>query len=240
MKFWNDVLDYNFKILQDTHMFKFSIDSILLARFVDLKKSRFSKICDFGTNNAFIPLILSTTTDKIIDAVEIQPEAYEIAVENVIYNKKQNQINVFNDDIKNFVKKRNNGYDLIFCNPPFFKVYEKTKYKKLGENIINARHEKLITLDEVVRAAAIGCKHKGKFVMIHIAERFGEVFESLIKNNFVIKRIQFVHSHLNEEAKKIIIESDFMGNPGMTILPPLIVHTENGEYTNEVVKLFRP
>jgi tRNA1Val (adenine37-N6)-methyltransferase len=77
-------------------------------------------------------------------------------------------------------------------------------------------------------------------VMIHIAERFNEVFETLLKHNFVVKRIRFVHSHLDEEAKKIIIESDFMGNPGMTILPPLIAHEKDGEYTDEVKKLFQP
>src|SRR5699024_5888254 len=159
-------------------------------------------ICDFGTNNAIIPLIVSELCDVPIDAVEIQEAAYEVAIENVKHNNKENQITIFNDDIKEFIKTRNNEYDLILCNPPFFKIHEKTKVRKLSEEIVNARHEKLITLEEVVRAAAIGCKHKGKFVMIHIAERFHEIFEVLIKNNFVIKRIQFVHSHIDEEAKK--------------------------------------
>jgi tRNA1(Val) A37 N6-methylase TrmN6 len=238
MKVWNDVLGYNLKIIQDTHMFKFSIDSILLARFVDPNKSRVRKICDFGTNNAIVPLILSEICNVEIDAVEIQKEAFEIANENVLHNKRNDQINLFNEDIKEFIKSRNNEYDLILCNPPFFKVHEKTKVRKISEAVVNARHETLITLDEVVRAAAIGCKHKGKFVMIHIAERFHEVFESLIKNNFVVKRIQFVHSHINEEAKKIIVEADFMGNPGLTILPPLIAHESDGEYTDDVTKLF--
>jgi tRNA1(Val) A37 N6-methylase TrmN6 len=240
MKVWNNVLGYDLKIIQDTHMFKFSIDSILLARFVDPTKSKVRKICDFGTNNAIIPLILSEICDVDIDAVEIQKEAFDVAVENVQHNQRDKQITVFNDDIKEFVKSRNNMYDLILCNPPFFKVHEKTKVRKLSEFVVNARHEKLVTLDEVVRAAAIGCKHKGKFVMIHIAERFNEVFETLLKHNFVVKRIRFVHSHLDEEAKKIIIESDFMGNPGMTILPPLIAHEKDGEYTDEVKKLFQP
>jgi tRNA1(Val) A37 N6-methylase TrmN6 len=79
-------------------MFKFSIDSILLARFVDSTKSKVRKICDFGTNNAIIPLILSEICDVDIDAVEIQKEAFDVAVENVQHNQRDKQITVFNDD----------------------------------------------------------------------------------------------------------------------------------------------
>ena len=38
MKVLNDLYDYGLKIYQDTEKFKFSLDSLLLAEFVELKK----------------------------------------------------------------------------------------------------------------------------------------------------------------------------------------------------------
>ena len=61
----NDLFDYpNRYILQEKDGFKFSLDSILLAEYVRLKKD--SRILDMCTGNAPIPLILSTKTNNRI------------------------------------------------------------------------------------------------------------------------------------------------------------------------------
>ena len=39
MQVQNDLYDYNLKIYQDDKLFKFSLDSLLLAEFVEIKKS---------------------------------------------------------------------------------------------------------------------------------------------------------------------------------------------------------
>ena len=68
----NDILGYkNRKIYQNDNFFSFSLDSIILANYVNIKKSD-NKICDLCTGNAVIPLILSLRTNKDIDGVEIQ------------------------------------------------------------------------------------------------------------------------------------------------------------------------
>ncbi|ARU90896.1 Methyltransferase [Spiroplasma clarkii] len=88
-------------------MFSFSLDSILLARFYTPKKSD-KLICDFGTNNGIIPLILScyTNDDSKIIGVEINTEAAALAKENLELNKLTNKVEIVNEDIKEFIKNK--------------------------------------------------------------------------------------------------------------------------------------
>ena len=95
----NYVLGYdNLKIYQNTEMFKFSLDSVLLANFVTINPST-KKILDIGTGNAIIPLILSTKTKSKITGVEIQKEVSNLATKSVKINNLDEQINIINKDI---------------------------------------------------------------------------------------------------------------------------------------------
>lgn len=239
MEILNDVLGYkNIKIIQDSEMFNFTLDSILIARFAEFKNT-YKRICDFGTNNAIVPIIISKYTNAIIDGVEIQKEASVIANKNIVLNNLENKIYIINDDIKEFIKEKNNFYDLIFSNPPFFKLLEGSNLNKINEKLIPARHELTITLEEIIRSAAIGCRQKGRLILIHLAERFDEIVVMLNNNNFKIKRIQFVYSREGQDAKKVLIDASYKGNDGVKILKPLYVHkTDSNDYTDEVKRMF--
>ena len=85
-------------IMQDTDMFNFSLDSVLLPNFITINKST-KNVLDIGCGNAPIPLILSTKTDAHITGVEIQKEVYDLALESVKINDLENRIKIINADI---------------------------------------------------------------------------------------------------------------------------------------------
>ena len=92
MEVVNYLLGYkNLKIVQNTDMFNFSLDSVLLPNFVTLNKNT-AKILDIGCGNAPIPLILSTKTSAKIIGVEIQKDVYELALKTVKMNDLEKQI----------------------------------------------------------------------------------------------------------------------------------------------------
>ena len=92
MKVLNDLLwDGDLKIYQNNDGFKMSIDSVLLSNFVTLNNN-VKNILDIGTGNAPIPLMLSKRTNAKITGIEIQESSYALAVDNVLYNKLENQI----------------------------------------------------------------------------------------------------------------------------------------------------
>ena len=83
------------KIVHDNEMFNFSLDSVLLPNFVTLNK-KINKVLDIGCGNAPIPLILSTKTSAKIIGVEIQEDVYNLAIESIELNNKQDQIKIIN------------------------------------------------------------------------------------------------------------------------------------------------
>lgn len=238
MKVTNYLLGYkDLKIVQDNEMFNFSLDSVLLPNFVTINK-KITNILDIGCGNAPIPLILSTKTNAKITGVEIQKEVFELAKESIKINNKENQITLVNDDINNYYKKiETDSFDIITCNPPFFKYLETSNINKNNYKTI-ARHEVKLNLSDLFTIAKKLLKNNGVIAIVHRPERFVEVVEEMKKNNIEPKKVQFIYPKENMEANIMLIEGSKNGNPGLKILPPIYTHLNNGEYTDTIKKYF--
>lgn len=239
MKVINDLLNYNnYKIVQDDDYFNFSLDSVLLPNFIKINKNT-KRILDLGTGNAPIPMILSTLTDAKIYGIELQKEVYDLAVESININNLQNKITLINDNMKNLNKYfEPNSFDIIVCNPPYFKMNEKSNLNESIQKTI-ARHEKEITLSEIISIAKKYLDNNGTFAMVHRTDRLIEIIEEFRKNNIEPKRIRLIYPKVGEESNMFLIEGRKNGRVGLKILHPLIAHHNNGEYTDEVKKMFK-
>ena len=232
----NYLLAYeNMKIIQRKDMFNFSLDTVLLANFCSINKN-VEKIIDFGTNNAAIPLLLSTRTTTNIVGVEIQEEAVDLARKNVALNNLENQITIVNQDIKEYVKN-NRRVKLVVCNPPFFKLGEKSHLND-NEYLQIARHEIAITLEEIIASASFILDHGGKFAMVYRPDRLIETINLLQKYDLEPKRVRFVYPKQGREANTFLIEAIKKGKIGLRIEAPLYSHNEDGSYSDEVMKYF--
>ena len=239
MKVINDLLGYdNLKIVQNPEWFSFSLDSVLLPNFVTLNKD-VRNVLDLGTGNAPIPMILSTLTEKAnIYGIEIQKDVFEMAEESVKLNKLENRIKLINDDMKKLDQYfEANFFDVIVSNPPYFKLEELSK-KNEDEHKTIARHEEKITLSELVKIAKKYLKNNGVFAMVHRSDRLIEIIEEMRKNNIEPKKIQLIYPKKNTNSNMVLIEGKKNGNPGLIIKEPLYIHDENGEYLEEINKLF--
>ena len=238
MEVINDLLNYNkMKIVQNTDWFSFSLDSVLLANFAKINKKT-SMIIDFCTGNAPIPLILSQKTDKNIIGVELQKEVFELAKKSVEINNLSSRIKLYNMDIKELSKMyETDTFDLITCNPPFFKVNPDSK---INDNDIKslARHEITINLNDIFSLARKLLKNNGSICMVHRTDRLIDIIESMKKNNIEPKRIQFVFPKIETESNIVLIEGTKNGNSGLKVLKPLYVHDENGDYLEKIKNMF--
>lgn len=236
MEVVNYLLAYNdLKIIQRKDMFNFSLDTVLLANFCTITKD-VKKIVDFGTNNAAIPLLLSTRTKKNILGIEIQSEAVELAKKNILLNKLDNQIEIIHADINEYVKNALK-VGLVICNPPFFKVDEESN---LNENkfLTIARHEIKIDLEGIIKCAAIILDNRGRFAMVHRPDRMIEILNLMQKYEIEPKRIRFVYPKVGRESHVLLVEGMYKGKKGLRIEPPLYAHNNDGSYSNEVRKMF--
>lgn len=219
----NDLFDYNdLKIYQDEEKFKFSLDSILLAEFVNLKKNP-QLIVDFCTGNAPIPLILSTKTKANIYGFELQKSIYELGYLSVLENKLENQIKIVNANIKEaFEYILPESVDIVTCNPPYFKYDKESIINDDREKAI-ARHEIEMTFEDIVVSAKYILKNKGCLYIVHRVDRLEELISHLSKYSFAVKRLQFVYSNFQKNAIMVLIKAVKNGQIGMKVNPPLNV-----------------
>ena len=222
MKEINDLYDYGYKIVQNSDYFKFSLDSMLLANFVNINMSD-SKLLDFCTGNCPIPIILSNSIKNIV-AFEVQKEIYELGDESLKLNN-INNVKLINDDIKNIGNYYEEGYfDIITCNPPYFKVIDSSRINDNNVKAI-ARHEILIKLEDIVSLAYKFLRDKGKLYMVYRPDRLMEILKLFDKYKFGVKKLQCCYNNSDSLSSMILIEAMKNGQDDLKILAPL--YTEN-------------
>ena len=237
MEVLNDILGYkNRKIFQDTDCFSFSLDSIMLANFVTIRLKD-KKIVDLGSGNGVIPLIMSLRCDKKIIGVELQSKLADMAKRSVDYNNLNDFIEIINCNMKDYVSDETfESFDLITCNPPYFKVNDKNYFNDNIEKVI-ARHEVEITLSELMVIVKKLLKNNGNFAIVHRTDRLMEILSEFRKNNIEPKRVRFVHEKRNKESTLVLIEGQKNGKVGLKVENPFILYNEDGSETEEYKKL---
>lgn len=226
------------KIVQKKDCFSFSLDSILLPNFVTVHL-RTKEILDIGCGNAPIPLILSERTKAHITGVEIQEEAYKMAQKSVKLNGKENQIDLIHDDIRHYAEGIDHEiYDVITCNPPYFSYQDSSIVSKTNEKTI-ARHDKTLKLEDILKLSRKLLKNNGILALVQRPEKLVDIIYLMRKNNIEPKRILFICPKKGRNANILLIEGTKNGKPGLKILDPIYSHTENNEYTEDLLKFLR-
>ena len=235
MKVLNDLLwNGKLKIYQDDESFMYSLDSVLLSKFVTLNKN-ITNILDIGTGNAPIPLILTSLTNANITGVEIQKKSYERAKESVSINNLNSKINLINGDINDIVNDLpNNYYDVVVTNPPFFK-----SNMLISDNIEKgiARTELTLTLEDIFSICKKVLKDKGRVAIVNRPERLVDIIVSMKKYGIEPKKIRFVYPKMSKPANHVLIEGMKNGNSELKIMDPFIVHNEDNSYTDQMYEL---
>lgn len=236
----NDILGYNgIKVIQDSEKFNFSLDSTLLANFISPNLNA-KEILDIGCGNGFIPLFLTLKTKAHITGIEIQQELADQAKRSVELNKLNNQITIECKDVREYHKEIGvSKFDVICCNPPYFKYKESSKINK-NDYLTIARHEINLDIDSLLDSVRKLLKDNGTFYLVHRTERLMDIIESFRKYNIEIKKMQFVYTkRSSHDSLLVLIEAKKTTKKGgLKILKPLYCHKENGEYTKEVLKIF--
>ena len=231
----NDLLGYNLKIYQDTEAFNFSIDSVLIARFLLENINNNNDILDIGTGNAVIPLIIQTEIKNKIIAFEIQQESYELALKNIAYNK-VDSVKLINDDIKNIDNYKFSKFDNIICNPPFFKKGSGRASLNLKRKI--ARYEEELDLESLLLLVKKNMSLKGSFYLVHRTNRLKELLTLLKKKDLSIKKICFVHTKDNESSTMFLCEIKHGLLKEMEVLFPLVINNNDGSYKSNIIKKY--
>lgn len=260
-----DDLEYNnLKIIQNEKGFCFGIDSVLLSDFAREIKNN-SEGVDLGTGTGIISILLASKTNlSKIYGIEIQEEIADMASRSVGLNNLENKIEIINTNIKNILNKKENNnsenklennleknnlkiknnseklqresFDFIVTNPP----YKKLETGKVNESEYKyiSRHEVTANLEDFLKVSKYLLKDKGALYMVHRPDRMVDIIELMRKYKLEPKKIRLVHSSQDKEPTLILIKAIKNARPFLKIEKPLIIYNENGEYTEEIYKIY--
>lgn len=231
----DDLMKSGRRIIQNTQEFCFSLDAVLLAHFP--RYHRRQQVLELGTGTGVIPLIMADEVAHV-EAVELSPVMADLAARNVWMNELEQKITVREGDYRTIrCMYPAESFDVVLANPPYRPVAHGQANKIQG--VARARHEFTATLDDVVTAARYALKFGGRFVMVHLPERLGEILVALHAHQMEAKRLQMVQPKAGKAPNMMLVEAVVGAAPGgLKVLPPLIVHEEDGRYTEAICKIY--
>lgn len=233
-----DDLEYKgLKIIQNKEGFCFGVDSVLLSDYAKKIKKN-SVVVDIGTGTGIISLLLCKKTElSKIYGIEIQEDVAEMANRSAILNNLENKFEIINANIKNIGDYLEpHKIDVVVTNPPYKKA--DTGVKSIDKKQLISRHEVECTLEDIIKNASKLLKDLGEFYMVHRAERLVDIMCLLRKYKLEPKNIRFVHSKASDKPDLILVRAVRCAKEFLKIDKPLIIYNDNGEYTEEIYKIY--
>jgi len=229
----DELRKYDLKIIQPRHGYRYSLDPLLLCDFAAIRDDE--EAVDLGAGCGIIPLILARTApDSRLVGVESQSEMAELAVKNVLLNGLAGKIDIRHADILD-VKKLfpASSFDLVVANPPYRKRGTGRISPKPGRDL--ARHESTASLaDFLADGEKPGQTHGVASVLSIIRPGWRNSSSRPTQMKLAPVRLRMVHGTPAAEARMFLIEMAKGRKCDLTVLPPLFVHDEKGDYTQEM------
>jgi len=216
--------------------YRFSIDAVLLAGFVECKDGQ--TILDLGTGCGIVPLILASRYPGLnLFGVEIQADLARIAAANVRANNLEKRIRILCQDIKNLkIQQVPDLVDHVVCNPPYRRIRSGRVNPNPGK--AGARHEVFARGDDFVAAAARMLALSGRLTCVYPALRLVDMTDHMRRAGLEPKRLRMVHSKAGDAARLVLVSGTKGGRPGLEVEPPLVIYEEDGRYSAEVEGMF--
>ncbi|MGH7887773.1 MAG: tRNA1(Val) (adenine(37)-N6)-methyltransferase [Candidatus Binatia bacterium] len=229
------LFDGELKLFQSRGGYRFSLDALLLAYFVALKRQ--VRVIDLGTGNGVIPLILARLHPEVtITGVDYQSAMVERAARNVELNHFGDRIALYRGDVRRADSLGSAAsFDVVVCNPPYRRRTSGRTSPNDEKQI--ARHEIHGELGDFLAAGAYLLRAKGRMAVVYLASRAVDLLSSMRQARLEPKRLRMVHSFSDSEASLVLVEGVKQGRSGMVILPPLIVYREGKVYSDEVAAM---
>lgn len=220
----DDLLIDDLKIIQNTALYRFTSDSVLLSKFAKAKAN--DVVADFCSGSGIVGLHFYALHPQIVKSVtffELQQELYEMSLRTVEYNHLQDKISAVNTRIQDISNDYCGKFSLILCNPP----YEKGGFDNADEKKAICRKELFLSLEELCFAFGRFVKFGGRVAFCHRADRVAEIICELSKNNLQVKRMQFVSGREGDKPYLVLIEAVKGGKAGVDVLPMSVNTPQN-------------
>ena len=221
-----------FAVNQDQCAMKIGTDGVLLGTWAPID-TRPNSILDIGTGTGIIALMLAQRCDaQQIDALEIDENAYENAVDNFESCPWSDRLFCFHAGLDEFVEEPEDEYDLIVSNPPFYVE----DYRSDNAQRDLARFQEAMPFEDLVEAAALLLSENGVFAVI-IPFKEEEIFLALAKEYelFPIKITRVKGTHETQIVRSLLAFRRY--ELAVLTADELVIEINRHEYTDDYIAL---
>lgn len=226
-------------VVQPKHGYRYTTDPVVLASHVLPRPAE--TVLDIGTGSGILPLILGFRNRGIrIVGVEIQQELARAARHNVKINAMADQVDIICRDIRTCDQSVfNTRFNRIISNPP----YRSKNTGRISPSLPRAiaRHELMLTLDELVQAAERLLIPEGELTVIFPSDRFEELVAGLDHRGLAVEWARFIHTKKDRAASRVIVSARKGGcRVPLKILEHLCLMDDLGNPTQGYAAMFTP
>ena len=184
---------------------KVGTDGVLLGAWSPLPQRLFTsshiRILDIGTGSGLIALMLAQrleTRDKMIEAIDIDPDAAAQATKNFALSPWKEALHAHQSRLQDWQAE---PYDLIVSNPPYFQH----SLKNPNSQRATARHTDTLTYQELIIYALRLLAPNGILALVLPIEAGAEILHLATQHNLFPTHITHVHTKPGKPAKRILM-----------------------------------
>lgn len=210
---------------------KVGTDGVLLGAWVKINKD-LDSVLDIGTGTGLIALQLAQKCDcRTIDALEIEPNAFEQAFENFENSHWRDRLFCYHASLDEFSNEIDDTYDLVISNPPFYN----SSFKELEQKRALARHTKSLTFEELLFHTSKLLSKKGTCAFIIPHHEEFKFLELAGRNKLFPQRITRVKGNIQTDVKRTLLQLSFI--KAAPKIEELVIEIERHIYTEDYKNL---
>ena len=220
-----------FTIQQDKCAMKVGTDGVLLGAWVRINNN-LDSILDIGTGTGLIALQLAQRYDcGTIDAIEIEENAFEQAVENFENSHWNDRLFCYHASLDEFSNEIDDTYDLVISNPPFYN----SSFKKLEQKRALARHTKSLTFEDLLFHTSKLLSKNGTCAFIIPYHEELKFLELASRNKLFPQRITRVKGNIQTSVKRTLLQLSFINT--VPKIEELVIEIDLHIYTEDYKNL---
>ncbi|CAN5171478.1 methyltransferase [soil metagenome] len=218
-----------FEVRHDHCAMKVNTDGVLLGAWADVDGAK--RALDVGTGSGVIALMLAQRGVHHIEALEIDQEAAEQALENFTQSGWSAALQVHPMALQQFLPEA--AYDLIVSNPPYFD----NAYKTPLANRNLARHNDTLPLNDLMAFTAEWLTQKGKLDIILPVEMENSAKQHASSHGLYLNRCCRVKGVAGGDTKRLLLE--FGREEQKLFLSDITIEISPLVYTSEYKELLK-
>ncbi|MGH1399108.1 MAG: tRNA1(Val) (adenine(37)-N6)-methyltransferase [Alphaproteobacteria bacterium] len=235
------VLGGQLELLQPLGGFKTSIDAVLLGAACPAEGGE--RVLDLGCGVGSAGLCtLSRVAEARLTGIDILPRSVELAEKNAALNGQDARAAFIAEDIRDYEGGMNadghGEFDHVICNPPYLEAGAHIQSPSPEKQTAIGFGEDDIDLKDWIDAAYRNIKVGGSFTMINRADHTDKIIQGFGRKFGAVEIIP-LWPKLSMPAKRVIIRARKDRKSPSVIHAGVILHRENGEYTDAAEAILR-